>query len=379
MKREKRSNMNVTRNQQSKISGQTILSRLFSNFRPSTPNPRSPIPISLFTFHFSLFTFLFSLFSFLFLSCQSAPTPPDALIDKTGFVPLGQGASVYIFADAKKAGPILESLNINGINGLDNKQFRQMLDRTQFVMAAVYPSASSPAQTQTQRLQLAAWGNYPVSGAGMAMTFSKDWKKVRSPEGKNYWYSEKNGVSLALEAKQAFVVIGGNSPAYPVSAAPGATVPEGFTAFRNASSALGKDAVISCWIENPAASFNQFLRKMEIPIELPAEKFFVSIIPLNVTPSQENARQYEALLQIQVATATQARGLAAVISLARNFISTDAADINAVGGNANNISALMVSLLFANPPVQDGNNINIKTGLLSAGEISLLFNLFSIR
>ena len=46
-------------------------------------------------------------------------------------------------------------------------------------------------------------------------------------------------------------------------------------------------------------------------------------------------------------------------------------------GEAGAVPAL-AALLFANPPVQDGRNLNLRTAVMGAEEIALLFNLFPV-
>jgi hypothetical protein len=84
----------------------------------------------------SLINTLAVIFFPLFLSCQTAPKVQDA---PEGTVPLASGASVYIIADVKKALPIIELLPIEEIN---NKQTKQMLEKTDSIMAAVFPKES---------------------------------------------------------------------------------------------------------------------------------------------------------------------------------------------------------------------------------------------
>jgi hypothetical protein len=278
--------------------------------------------------------------------------------DETTSIPLDTGALGYIFADVKNARPILEYVSFNG---MDNKQLQQMLDVTQFAAAAVYPPQSP------RRYQLAAWGSYPSSRAKMALGFSNDWKQIRSPSsGAMYWYSGQQRLSIAINAKQAFVLaVSGNSSADapstdPFSAAPGVTAPEGFGTF-------SKDAVLSCWFDNPGPVINEKLQAMGIPFEFPAQRVFISLFPVHEEQQQE--QRYQAHLKIQVAGETQARGLATVFNLARNFLVPQ--------GNSDG-AAILASILFANPPVLEGKNLNITTAALSGKELALLFKMFSL-
>ncbi|MDR0457263.1 MAG: hypothetical protein LBH20_11350 [Treponema sp.] len=294
---------------------------------------------------------------FCALSCQTASKTTYTMPNETSSIPLDSGAFGYIFIDVKNSRPILEYVDFNGMN---DKQFQQIIDVTYFAMAAVYPPQSP------RRYQLAAWGDYPSSRAKMALGASKGWKKMRSAvSGAEYWHSEQQRLSIALNAAQAFVLaVSGNSredaaeiSTDPFSAAPGVTAPEGFGAF-------SRDAVLSCWFDNPGPLINQKLQAMGVPFEFPAERFFISLFPV------DEEQRYEAHLRIQVSSETQARGLASVFAIARNFLSLQA--------NSDNGAAALASILFANPPVLDGKNLNINTTALDGRELALLFKLFSL-
>jgi hypothetical protein len=275
--------------------------------------------------------------------------------DDAGFFPLEPGARSYMVIDVQNARPILNQLSFINTN---DEQFQQMLDQTRFAAAAVYQSE------HLRGYRLAAWGSYPASRAKIALGASKGWKKQRSPiAGDDYWYSPEGGLSIALTAGRAFVAAAAGNvsdispyiPTDPFSAAPGTAIPEGFNEFR-------KGAVLACWIDNPGPAKKQKLMEMGIPLELPAEQLFVSLFPAD-------EQRYEARLKIQVAGANQARGLAMVFALARGFLSPSA---------ASDSSATLGSILFANPPVQDGNALIITSAPLTAGEVSLLFTMFSL-
>jgi len=300
------------------------------------------------------------------LSCQTAPKISDIFPDDAGYIPLDSGASVYITADVQSARPLLYFLDFIKIN---DEQFQQMLDQTQYAVAGIY------AAQGVSRYQLTAWGSYPSSRAKIALGTNKDWKKQRSQiTGDDYWYSAKDGISLAITAGRAFVsASAGNAagtppnippytPTDPFSPAPGTAIPEGFNQFR-------KGAALSMWIDNPGPSINQKLLEMGIPLELPAEQAFVSLVRTD-EQSPADEQLYEARLRIQVDSEIQARALVMVFAFARGFLSLSA---------ASDSSAILGSILFANPPVQDGKSLIITTDPLSAREISLLFALFSLQ
>jgi len=266
----------------------------------------------------------------LLLSCKSAP---EIVLEKDT-LPLGTGASVYIFANVKEARPILNLLPIEELN---NRQAKQMLDRTDFAAAAMFPQESG------QRFQLAAWGKYPGI-SGLAFTFDKNWKKKRTASGKSFWYSNK--LSISMSSRQAFAAISLNDvPADPLAA--GAQIPEDFNAFR-------RNAPLSCWLENPAPVIDKILNEAGLP-GFPVQKLFINIFPAgeNYSPGL-----YEAIIRLQFENASLGFGMAAILRMAGGFA-------------ANNIIA---SLFLANPPVHSGRNVDIKTAPLSEEELLFLFN-----
>ena len=295
----------------------------------------------------------------LWVSCKTAPEFPDPVLGESAFFPLEPGALVYVCADVGEARPILDLLPIMGMS---EKQSKEMLDRTSSAVAAWYPAASG------RRFQLAAWGNYPGFRADMAFGADRNWKKQRSAAGLPYWHSARDGLSVALNAKQAFVAASRDDvPAGPFSAPPGVEVPEDFGSFR-------RGALIACWFEEPAALVNRIFAAMELPLQLPAERILLSVFPEGgpaAAPEGDGEtaeRRYEALVRMRFSTEAQARGVSALFALAGAFLS---------GGMAEGPAAL-AAVFFAHPPVQDGRNLHLRTAALTEGEIALLFRLFSL-
>jgi hypothetical protein len=310
----------------------------------------------------SFFFFLFSLFSFLFstfiVSCQTSPKIPQTP-EITGTVPLDPGGSAYILADAKSAGPILENLNIVR---MDNNIYKKMLKRTAYVAAAVYP------QGNETRFRLATWGRYPASQIRMVLGLTRGWKKNRSHvSGKDYWYSPEMKLSVAVSPSHVFVSSFENedTAAAPYSAQ-STEVPEDFGEFL-------KGAALSCWMEDPGPMLNKNFEIMKIDLQIPAERLFFSLFPSD-SQTANGDTAYEAKLRIQFSNVSQAIGIASLLSLGRTFTSPndDSSEIMAAG------PAALMSVLFSNPPVRDGKNLNIKTDALSAEKVSLLFSLFSL-
>jgi hypothetical protein len=275
---------------------------------------------------------LIALCSFLIVNCK---TTPDTVVQNLNFFPLDPGAIAYAFIYVKQARPILDLLPVKILN---DKQTKKMIDKTSFCAAALFPKES------TRLFQAAAWGNYPSLRAGIAFIFSKYWKKIKSA-GEKYWHSSAYNLSLVLNSEQAFVA---SSPSYPVSSAPGVKTPEGFGEF-------GMQSPVSCWIENPAPLLSGLLNETGIPLQIPVRELFINLYPAP-------GNQCEAIIRMQFENAAYARGTMSLFSLAGNFSS----------------DSIPAKILLSNPPVQNGNKIDIKTAVMNEKDISLLFQMIFI-
>ena len=222
-----------------------------------------------------------------------------------------------------------------------------MLDRTNFFTAALFPAESG------RRFQLAAWGNYPRSQAGMAFSFDRGWQNRRSASGSSYWYSSANKLSIAITSKQAFVAASvTNEPADPF-AVPGAEIPQGFNSFRQGSQGL-PGSPLSCWMANPGPAIARIMNNAGLPLRFPVQQLFINLYNME-------EQQYEALIRFQFENASQARGMASILNLAGSFISDT-----------------RIAMLLANPPVHNGANLDIRTARLNERELSLLLQMFSL-
>jgi hypothetical protein len=275
------------------------------------------------------------------MSCQTIPRIPDAFAIDARFVPLNPGASIYLFANVIEARQIIDLLPIEE---LKDNQTAQMLDRTDFITAAMFPPESG------QRFQLAAWGSYPSSLAGMAFRMDSAWQNIRSETRQTYWFSSVNKLSISITSKQAFVAASlKEDPFDPLPVTPGKEIPEGFNAFRLGNSFSG--APLSFWLENPGPVVSRIFS--QAGFQIPIQQLFVNLFPV-----RDN--QYEAALRIQFENVSHARGMAAILNLAGNFSANDP----------------VARLFLANPPVQNGRFIDIKTALMSERELISLLNIF---
>jgi len=277
---------------------------------------------------------------FLLISCHTTPITSDTIFEKMEYVPLDNNGFAYIFTNVKEARPILDILPIQQ---LKNWQANLILENTEMAAAALFTRESG------RRFQVAGWGNYPSLRARVALFFNTTWKRQRSTSG-TYWSSALQKISVVINPKQVFAVAWHDTHINPVPASSGVKMPEGFTQFM-------RGAALACWMESPALILNQILVNEGIPVNIPANQLF-----LNLNPRDGN--QYEVLFRLRFENAAQARTIAGVLALAGAF--------------AANRNSLMSSLFFANPPVLNGRNIDIKTALLSEQEITLLLQMFLI-
>ncbi|MDR1319716.1 MAG: hypothetical protein LBJ90_08825 [Treponema sp.] len=300
----------------------------------------------------------------LVLSCASAPGIPDPVLGGGEFIPLEPGALAYLFIDVPGAAPALKDILPPE---LGDRRIKRMFERTKTAVAALYPAESG------RRYQFVSWGSYPGS-AGMALNFSREWKKQRSVTGAVYRFSPASRISLALNTRQVYGAFSrSENPCDPFTLS-GALTPPDFNEFR-------RGALLSCWLEKPGDTISRLFEAMELPLRIPAERMYVSLFPFAETEEAPSAPgtsggtegggepRYEALLRIETREPSQARALATLISMTRIF----ASDFS--GGEG--FSAL-AAVFFANPPVQDGSRLNIKTAPLRGREIALLFSLFSV-
>ncbi len=288
----------------------------------------------------------------LFFSCKSAPVAQE--IAEADSLPLDSGAFAYIFTDVNKARPLL---GILPVGELKTWQALLILESTDTAAAALFQRESG------RRFQISGWGKYPSFRAGLALFFSRNWRRQRSPEG-NYWTSAADKLSISLGSKQVFAVSWHDNPGNPRPSAQGVKMPEGFSGFMRGSP-------LSCWLEEPSGLLTQILNDQGIPIRLPAERLFISIfpsIPISANSPDTAELKYESVIRLQFENVSQARAITAVLTMANAFMPQ--------GSSSQSVGPVLASIFFGNPPVQNGRNLDIRSAPLSEKEISLLLEMF---
>ena len=317
---------------------------------------------------------IFSLFFFLgviFVSCASAPkvSLPEGVEDMAGereLYMLPAGGRAYIWIDTVKARPFLDAFSIGGIS---DKHMARILDSTESAVAAVFP------EEHERRFFLAATGSFPVFTANLSLTFNRNWKRQKSRDGSKYWYSQNDGIALALGSNLALV-----SNTDPYTTFTSETPPSGFVEFRRGLPLAG-------WMPNPSETINNVIISMGVPVQIPAEDFFFGASRLStkldstgeltdVNPA--DTELWEPVFKIRTPSASHARSLLALFSVARMFIQR-----GLIGQNAEWDAPFLrpqeaAALLFANIPEQDEDFLILRTVSLKAATIALLFRMFSI-
>ena len=301
----------------------------------------------------------------LFISCATVPrTGPPPEDGSPDFSVLPPGAQFYLWADINSARPILEALplfEMGGMDTSDNRAASQILDRTDTVLAAVYPEDAG------KRFFVAGWGNYPNVRAGVSMSFSRGWRRVRSQTGSRYWYSRDQNIGVALGSSLAFVSDG--DPFTP--AAGSCPAPRDFPEFH-------RDMVLAGWAADSAGSINRSLDVLGIPIQIPAEDliFGVARIPHVPAPAAVYPEIWEFVMRFRFQSPFHARSLLALFTQVRNFTQRAAAGSQFSGDFLS--PQEFAALLFANQPQLDNDSVILRTDPLTANRIALLSYLFTV-
>jgi hypothetical protein len=284
------------------------------------------------------------LVALLLVSCATSPKQPESFDQFNQIGEMGElaflppGAAAYLWADVKQSRPLLDVLSFGGFRG---KDAADVLDRTDTGAAAFF---SGPP-----RFFFAGRGAYPNLRAGISMTFSSAWSKVKSPSGGRYWHSPAYGLGLVLGSTLALASDG--DPLVPQKLLP-EDIPGAFPVFRASLPIAG-------WIPEPRQPLNNFLASLGIPIQIPAEEFFFGAAGV------QNEGKWELVFRARTQSPNQARALVSLFSLARIAV--------ARGGAALDV----IRPLFINLPVQDGDVLTLRSAPMDEQQVAALFGMVS--
>ena len=295
----------------------------------------------------------------LFTACASSPKPETFYADRRdSFALMAPGADIYLSADVEAARPILDRLSFGGFGGGEISQF---LDMTGSITAALYGSGP-------RRFLAAASGRYPSGRGGIFFSASKDWVKVKSESGIEYWHSDKSALSVYLGSSRAYV-----SDADPFVSAPGAESPAGLADLR-------AGAVLSGWMDKPGAALNRIIAALGVPVQIPADRLVFGVYRAEKeadsagekTPAETGL--YRAALRLETQSAAQAAALARIFTMAK--LAMAFVDFSAMESGAD--LASLAGIFLSNVPEQDGSVLTLTTGIMDGKNIALLFNTLSV-
>jgi hypothetical protein len=282
----------------------------------------------------------------LLMSCATNPKT-TSVRESEDFAVLAPGAMAYFFIDVPRSRPLLGLISLGRFSEKDAVEF---LDKTDSAVVAVYPPESG------RSFLAAARGKYPSGRIGLSFAFSSAWKKIPSAAGSSYWRSDRNGLSVSLNARRVLVSDGDF-----LVPSPGVEVPVFFETLR-------RDALLSGWTDDGGASINRFLTLLEIPLQIPADRILFGVFDFS---EGENGKEYEAFLRIETPSVSHAKGLLAIFSLTRIFM----ADLSPVDEED---PLTLAAALFAHVPTQEDAALIIRTGSLNPQGIALLFTMLSL-
>jgi len=284
---------------------------------------------------------ILTLVGVLLAACASGPKPTPGK-EPPDFSVLPAGADAYLGMDVKHLGPLLAEVEIPAL-GSENKAL--FLDKADHAAMAFFLGGE-------RRFSMAGWGNFPSAGADMSMSLSGGWKKRASPTGNKYWYSEAARLGLAVGPRLALASDSDPFDAAAFGSGQAPAAPGGFEDF-------SRPLALAGWLSEPAALVETFLTSLAIPVTLPARELFFGIAVVS-------AGYWQLVFQARTDTPSQAKGAAALFSLARLF--------SGDGSGPNNL----VKALLATPPVQEDDILIITSEPLPAAEMTLLFDSFLV-
>ncbi|MDR2663367.1 MAG: hypothetical protein LBC31_10275 [Treponema sp.] len=258
---------------------------------------------------------------------------------------MAPGAELYVTAEVQAVRPILEGLLLGGMTGAELRDF---LDMSDTLTAAVF-EGTGPAD---RHFYAAAAGNFPGVRGGLFFSASRDWEKKVSASGIEYWYSDKSRLSVFLNARNAYL-----SDGDPFVPPPGAESPPALEGLR-------QGAVLSGWMENPGSAINRIVAAFGVPIEIPSDRLVFSVYPAG-------DEEYAAVLRFETPTAAQAGALVRIFGLAK-------AGLALADFSEHPDMETLAEAFFAQAPRQDGNALILRTGVMSGGDLALLFNTISV-
>ena len=119
---------------------------------------------------------------------------------------------------------------------------------------------------------------------------------------------------------------------------------------------------------------------MGIPLQIPAEDFL-----FGAARTDNFEEPWELILKIRTPSASQARSILSLFSIARLFVHSGAAALGGIaqGTSPQNAADLIApmkiaALLFSNLPEQEEAYLTLRTGGINEEQLALLFGMFQV-
>jgi hypothetical protein len=250
---------------------------------------------------------------------------------------LPSGAVMYGFAGIRHLGTVIGSLG-----QFNDKQTADFIKKTEFAFFGLYHGTTNGSSAAAQSVYLITKGNYPAFSYNFGLGLSPKWKSTLI-DGKKWW--KQGTTALLIEKNEAYIRLG-DAP-MPKMASPELSREEPTALFRNARRSLapGSDEpaiVLASFI--PSSETAGFIRRLGIPLDIT-----LGDITLSVAKDTKDEESYRSTLRLKTKSPSEAKAFSAILSLARTRF----------GKQTEAGTAFIIKLLFANPPVLDGNTIVI--------------------
>jgi hypothetical protein len=253
---------------------------------------------------------------------------------------LPPGAIAYGFADVPQMKTVIEDIS-PGL--LHDKNAARFVDKSDYAVVGVYQDISDGAQPGSQSYFLITRGTYPAYSYNFALGFSSNWKKV-SIDGKKWW--RQGTVALLIEKNEARIQIGqiGRTPDQTMNPASGGELGAFFADARREAEKDKTPLAFAYYV--PSSETASLIRRVGIPFDISLQNITLTSF---ADPRAETS--YQSTLSLTARSPSEAKALAAILSLARVTIGRR--------GQPNAANAFITELLFANPPAFDGSTVII--------------------
>jgi len=276
---------------------------------------------------------------FFFFFCK--PIMAELVVQGEATIPLDKDAFMYVLVDIHEMRPLFQMIPARQ---LKTREAEMVIDNTEIALAALFTGDTG------RFFQLVGFGSYPSLVATVALAINRNWRYMFTGRD-NYWYSTTDRLSVKFSSDEVYALGWRRAQANPVAEEPGVKMPEGFIDFRHRS---GESAPLSLWLENHDLILDRILNDEGINFNLPIERLY-----LNLYRVEDNGFKADIMLRIRNLDSWD------------NFFMNSSSTLSSMKSDS-----VLKALFFANPPVQNGSDLEFESSLLSEEEIVSLTTIF---